>query len=314
MRRTVSALALALALAACGKSKPEGQVVAVVNGEEITRPELNAILQNLNVPPKADKAAVQNSVLDQLVTERLVVQSAKQLEIDKSQDYLIASRRANDQILSELLSRRIVSSLRTAYAQDIQRYIAANPSRFANRTVIVVDQVRVPQEAIKGLDFRNLHTLDAVIGLLRSRNAQFQRGRATLDSATLPSDAFRQIMSLPPGEPFTVTQGGQLLISAVIGQQVAPIQGELAKRVAMQLLQQDTAREALTRRLDTLRRAAKITYQDGFGPPPKPPTTSPARLTANETWAPCATRVSTSCPKESVPNGCSGEGGCRMLA
>ena len=58
--RTATCIGLVAALLAttgCGK-KATGQVVAVVNGDEITLDELNSELNGVNLPPNADKIVV----------------------------------------------------------------------------------------------------------------------------------------------------------------------------------------------------------------------------------------------------------------
>ena len=55
----------AIFLAGCDK-QPEGQVVAVVNGDEITLQELNAELGNVELPEGAAKDEIRNQALDNM--------------------------------------------------------------------------------------------------------------------------------------------------------------------------------------------------------------------------------------------------------
>ena len=63
--------AVAIVLHGCDK-EPTGQVVAVVNGEEITQQELNAEIAELPNPPAGDKKAVQRQMLQQIINRRLM--------------------------------------------------------------------------------------------------------------------------------------------------------------------------------------------------------------------------------------------------
>ncbi len=65
----IALTSLSLALADCGK-KAEGQVVAVVNGEEITLNELNGEIAELNIPANVDKIRVRAEVLQRMVERR----------------------------------------------------------------------------------------------------------------------------------------------------------------------------------------------------------------------------------------------------
>ena len=73
----VSLVAALLVTSGCGK-KATGQVVAVVNGDEITLDELNAELNNVNLPPSADKKLAMRQLLQQVIDRRLLAQTAKE--------------------------------------------------------------------------------------------------------------------------------------------------------------------------------------------------------------------------------------------
>ena len=185
-----------LALAACNNGAPEGQVVASVNGEEITRAELNAELKGIKTDSKVDAKTVQNAVLDRMISQRLVVQAAKQEQIDKSQDYILASRKSNEAILTQLFARKVTSGLRTPYDNDVRAFIAANPWRFAQRQVIVVDQIRAEAASVQQSWVAQSNSMDAVAATLTAHGIQFQRGRATVDSATLDGPTFEKLGKL----------------------------------------------------------------------------------------------------------------------
>lgn len=264
----VSTVALSLGLAGCGgDSVPAGQVVATVNGKEITRPELNAALPKTALASSKDAPLVRNGVLDQLVMQELVVQEARRQGLDKSQEYLLASRRANDQILSSLLTRRVLQGLRTPYAQDVQSFQRANPTRFAERVVLAVNQVRFPDGTLADASLKDVHTLDGVVAALEKAGAKGERGQAAIDSATLTPQALAQLRALPAGEPFVIHENGLTIVSTITGSQSAPLTGEQADKVAMQVIQQEASRTALLKQLETLRQGAKIEYQDGFAAP-----------------------------------------------
>lgn len=275
-----------LALAACNsQSKPEGQVLATVNGREITRSELNAALPKLPNGSDNDTATVRNAVLDELVMRELVSQEARRQALDKSQAYLIASKRSDDQILSDLLSRRIVQSLRPPYAKNADAFVRANPTRFGARTLLQVDQVRFPSGSVPGAALVGLKSIAELLQVLDKAKVKSERGRATLDSLTLTPEAYRQLVDLPAGQPFVVNENGLTLVSVINGRQSAPVTGDAANRLALQQLQQDAERTALVKQLQVLRQSAKIKYQAGFAPPKTPPVAS-----ASSTPAPAPAR------------------------
>lgn len=267
MYRTASILALSIVLAGCTQSAPTGQVVATVDGSEITRPELNAALPKVKPGSVRDAAVMRNAVLDQLVMQSVIVGEAKRLGLDKSQDYLLASRQADSQILSNLLSKRVLQSLRAPQPGDIDTFIADNPTRFANRVVLNVDQIRFPQGTLSDEALKATHSIYAVIAQLARAGVDGQRLPARVDSAVLEPKALAILLGLPAGEPFIVQEGDTTVVSTIIGRVPTPLTGDDARKVATQLMQQAAAKQALVKQLQVLRQNAKVEYQTGFAAP-----------------------------------------------
>jgi peptidyl-prolyl cis-trans isomerase C len=127
MRRIglVATVALGVALAGCSK-KPTDQVVAIVNGEEISLPELNAELGNAQVPPGVDKKVVQQQLLQRLVDRRLLAQAAKDQGLDRDPAYIVEQRRVMESMLVEKLAKRTNDTIPVPTAADVDKFIAGN--------------------------------------------------------------------------------------------------------------------------------------------------------------------------------------------
>ena len=74
--RVIAAIALGVCSSSCTR-KAEGQTVAVVNGEEITVPDLNFALTMTKAPEGADEKDVRSQVLQQLIDRRLLAEQAR---------------------------------------------------------------------------------------------------------------------------------------------------------------------------------------------------------------------------------------------
>src|SRR3978361_1170827 len=93
------AAALLVVLGGCSK-KPGGQVVAVVNGEEITQQELNVELQNAHIPQGVDQKKVMPALLQRVVDRKLINQLAKNDGLDKTPAYLAQVRVTEENLLA----------------------------------------------------------------------------------------------------------------------------------------------------------------------------------------------------------------------
>lgn len=254
-------------LSACGgKDTPSGQVVATVNGEEITRAEVNASLPE-NTPSNSKAATnIRNTVLEQLVAQRVVAQEAKRNKLDKSQQYLLATRRAEVQILAQLMTSRVLQAIRTPDDAAVDQYIAANPTRFADRVIFSADQIRAPGNAIDPASLKDVHTLDGVLARFEAAGVQVARGSISTNSAGLSPQATRALLTMPAGEPFLTTENGLLLASVITSTRKAPLVGDSARKAALVLMRQEAGATALKRQYEALRKTAKVNYQNGFAP------------------------------------------------
>ena len=266
----IGAASAMLLVGGCGK-KVGGQVVAVVNDQEITQGELNAELNGQQIPPTADRKAVMAQLLQQIVNRKLLVGRAKEQGLDKSPTYLGQVQRAQDAVLINMLSSNAAKAVAVPDAAEAGRFMAQNPSLFAGRKRYQLDQIAFPATSDQALaaKLKDAKTMAAVEAALKGSNVAFQRGTATLDTASIPPQAAAQIAALPAGEPFVVPQGGQVVVNVIRSSEAVPVADAQAKPAAIELLRRQAVEQAMRKQLDTARTSAKITYAPGFAPPAK---------------------------------------------
>lgn len=260
-------IAVLMATSGCDK-QATGQSVAVVNGEEISQTELNAELQAANVPESVDKKEVMPQLLQRVIDRRLVAQRAAEQGIDKTPDFLGKQRRMNENLLIGLYGERQADTVKVPTAQEINAFIAANPTMFQGREVLALNQLIFDRPAdlnvLKGL--QNAHSLDAVAAALGQLGIPFQRNQGRLDTATVPPAIAKQINGLPPGEPFVVPAGNKIVVSSIAGRQSAAMPPQESQRIAAEQIRRQKLGDMMDRQLKEMRAAAKIEYQPGFEP------------------------------------------------
>lgn len=261
-------VAAAVLLTACNKDKtPSGQVVATVNGADITRRDLATEVNAANLPRGTDMAAVQPAVMNELVSRKLIVDQAKREGLDKTPDYVAASQRAQDVLLAQAMVAKWVGQPEQPDAAALDTFIADNPQRFAERRVLLLDQVQTEAKGIDPKALGPINTMDGVIAYLKSKNHPFQRGRSTLDTGGLDRAAANEIAGLAPGMPFVTTRPGGLVISSVVGAQPQPVPADRQREIAGNLLRQQNVQKLVADKLKSLKAGAEIEYQKGFSPP-----------------------------------------------
>jgi peptidyl-prolyl cis-trans isomerase C len=260
-----SAAALALVIASCNKPQPKGQVIAVVNGEEITAAELNEEAQARGISIGND-AAGRAKVVRDLVDRKLLAQEALREKVDTNPEYLLSLRR-----LSELLLAQKLVDLRRGppdpTSSDVVAFIKAHPHAFDQRVSIRTGQIIVPTKlpARVQADLSTANTLDQAQQLLTAARISGTRSEQVLDSANLPEATMARLLPasgdlllLPAGEGMAIVQ-----VLSVNPQPTPP-----AQRVstARDWLRQHRTNDALEELLDTARAKSRVEYQKGFQP------------------------------------------------
>ena len=113
------ALLTAALLAGCDK-QPEGQVVAVVNGDEVTMQELNTELGNAELPEGAAKDELRNQALDNIINRRLLAGVAMEQGIDDSPEFIVRRRQLVVDLLVLLLAHLTARPFKRPTSQDVR--------------------------------------------------------------------------------------------------------------------------------------------------------------------------------------------------
>ena len=263
----IGVVCLAILLAGCEK-EPEGQVAAVVNGDEITLQEINAEIGNANRPAGADAKELQKAALQRIVERRLLAQSAKEDGLDKTPEYLIRSRQIDDALLVQLLGQRAEKSFQVPNQQAIDKYMAENPSMFAGRKMYIVDRIQfgLPSDMAQLKTLESANSMAEVATTLTGLGIKFERGAAKMDSAQLGQQRLDQIMALPDGEPFVIPENGLVTVAVITGE--SPLVGSKADmgQLATQALRRQALTKSLEDRLKQARAKGEIKYQPDFAP------------------------------------------------
>lgn len=251
-----------------GGGKATGQVVATVNGEEITALELRQELGGFSSRDPKVMQAAQQQALQQLILKRILVAKAKDMKLDKGAEFAIQKRRAEEGILVQQFQRQIAGSAAVPTRQEAETYIANNPQKFSDRRILIVDQVVAAPAKISPEKIKALNTLEEVKALFAAEGVQFQQSVATLDTLSVDPRLLTEINKLPPGEVFVLPQGGALLFNRVADTRSVPLTGDAAVAFATNVLRSERARDLVAKQVELERKSAesKITYNEAYKP------------------------------------------------
>lgn len=252
LRQIVIVSVAATGLPGCSK-QTGGQVAAVVNNEEVTIQDIRAEASAEGFPADSDFQTIAPIVLQRVIERKLFAEYGRNQGLDRTSEFIARRQASEETILSALSARDLVGHLSPVSDAQIKAFIAGNPTLFAQRQKVQLDQIRFPaplhREHIKDLDA--LGTIDKVEAQLKAEGVRTVRANAGLDTGTLEPAVAKQIVGLPSGQIFDVTIGDSSVISVIIEHQpVAPNLNEwrvLAKNYIEAKLFENAAGEKLAK-------------------------------------------------------------------
>lgn len=271
---SIIAIAASLAVTGCGKKEakaPVGQVVATVDGEEITARELQAEMAGMTFPDDKTRKLAEQRALKQIIDRRVLAKEARAQGIDKTPDFAIQQKRAEDTVLVQSYQQSIAKSVPASSPEEAQRFIIDHPDIFAQRKIFVIDQLRTQANLPPALaaQLQPMKSIDEVVALLQANNIPFQRLPNKLDSVGSDPKLVDQIIKLKPGDMFAVPANGVLLINQVKSTTIEPFTGQKATDYATQLLTRQHSQEAVLRQFNAALQKVdgKVEYAKGYAPP-----------------------------------------------
>ncbi len=249
-----------LALSACTKPAPYGQVLAEINGDDVTRRDLAAELQ-----VTGQYGAAPSAVLEQVIERKLLVRAGYDAGIEHSPEYLAAIRRGREQLLAEMYVQRLARQVPVSTRTEIDDYIAAHPFAFTDRAIVDVTRLDVP--AVPAARATLNHAVDAraAAAALSAQGVKATLSDQTLDTATLPAAIAASLVRAPVGLVMAPSANG-LTAYQVKASRPAPLAGTTAESAAARAIGLQRLTQAISDQINLQRRRARIRYQAGLGP------------------------------------------------
>lgn len=153
-RAGLAALASASLILAsgCEAPPPEGQVVASIDGTEITRREVAQAVGDREIGEGERQQA-----LEALVARKIFAMEAERRALERTGDFHFALRDARETLLMEALRRDVRGQLENPDAAAIDAELASHPWRYEDRFVVTLAYLGQSEPAF-AIDSANLAT------------------------------------------------------------------------------------------------------------------------------------------------------------
>jgi len=243
-------LVCGLGLSACGRGAdsqavaPNGQVVAHVGQDTVTTQELDNEFRLDNIPADKQKdPATLKRVMSNLVLRKYLARQALDQKLDREPRVLLEILRSRELVLANAAVSRAVANKESGISQaDIEKYVANNPSKFANRKLLSVEQITfqigsVSQAVLDAT--RDAKSLDEVDQKLTSMNIPHSRAMGAINGADLPENVLHQMEAKKPDDVFFLRAGSNGVFFVVKSEESRPLTGDAAISVARQAMNAD---------------------------------------------------------------------------
>ncbi|MGO8911605.1 MAG: hypothetical protein ACLQDM_20110 [Bradyrhizobium sp.] len=226
---------------------PKSQVVARIGDQVITTQELDNEFRLANVPTekRKDPAAIKQ-VLGNIVTRKYLVRQALDKKLDREPTVLLDILRAREFVLANAMASRDLSEKSAAIARaDIDKYIASNPSKFADRQILSVEEIVVPVSVVSQAfmdETKDMNSLDQVAQKLTAMGIAHSRSHGELSSGDVSPDFLKVMLSKQADNVFFLRADQNGIFFKIKGVESRPLEGDGAANLARQLMRLDLAK------------------------------------------------------------------------
>ncbi|WP_119355055.1 EpsD family peptidyl-prolyl cis-trans isomerase [Azohydromonas sediminis] len=282
-RALAALLAVAALLAGCGdptkKERAAQPVAARVNGEAITVPQIDLVLQQQPGlrPQQTDAAA--RVVLERLIHQQLAVQRAAELKLEREPRVQLQLDAARREVLARAYAEHVGAAAAKPNDDEIRRYYDEHPWLFAQRRIYQLQEFAVEArpdqvDALRA-QLEATRQTGEFVEWLRANGYRFVATQAVRPAEQLPPAAAKAIAALDDGQAlFNVAPTGvQIVVRA--GSREQPVDFDAARPAIEQRMLAERRRALVRDDLLAQRQKARVEYVGAFAASP-PPAVDPA--------------------------------------
>lgn len=264
--------ALMLVMAGCSKHEESGkgstQVVAKVNGDEITVHQLNFALSKAGKIDQAQLKPASEKVLQQMVDIELLKQKALESKLDRDPNVLQVLEATREQLLAQAYMQKIAAKQSAPSSDDIKKFYDTHPELFSERNVYVIQEFVVKDgtqhasEIEAGISAAK--TADDLGKWLKDNNYVFSANASRKAAEQLPLDLLKKLNTLKAGDTLIVRGPDALVLLFLAKVDRQPVDVEKAKPVIQQYLVNSGQQTLIKNEVAALRKEAKVEFFGDF--------------------------------------------------
>jgi EpsD family peptidyl-prolyl cis-trans isomerase len=258
-------LAASMAAAGCGSSdakKTATQVVAKVNGEEISVHQVNHVLGRSSGISAENAPRVRQEVLDKLIDQQIAVQQAIDRKLDRDPAVMQSVEAARREILARAFLEKLTASIAKPTPEAVAKFYGEHPELFSARRVYSLQELALPADPALVAEVKQWvaqgKSMADIANTLKARDIKFAGNAGIRAAEQLPLDVAPKFQALKEGQTLVVEGGQGVMVAHVMGIKEQPIDQAAAAPRIQQFVVAQQANELITREMKALREKAAI--------------------------------------------------------
>lgn len=248
-------------LSGCDKRlKDSGQVLARVNGEEISVHQVNFALQYAR--QRNTGANASEAVLDTMISRQLAVQEAISLGLDRNPDVMMRLQEARLETLASAYAAEVARKMPPIRDDAVASFYREQPALFAQRRIYRLREITVPADnasykIIKD-ELAKSPPSNKTLTWLRQQPGRLTDQTSVRPSNELPLDVAARLLNTEPGKWLLFESPAGLLLYEVQSFEPSPMSWTAAAPQIRENLNRQAERELFNKTIAQLRDKAKI--------------------------------------------------------
>jgi EpsD family peptidyl-prolyl cis-trans isomerase len=289
-RAGISVLSAMLAVAivtlpGCGKEehkKAATQVVAKVNGDEISVHQINYVLARSQGINAENVEQAKKEIVDKLIDQQLAIQQAEAAKLDRDPAVMQNIEASRRDILARAYLEKVATSQAKPTADETKKYYADHPELFAHRRVYNLREIALPADgvaAVKPLIAQNKSMQD-IANALKAANIRFGANAGVRSAEQLPLATLGRLHEAKDGQTLLIESPQGAMVVQVVASQEQPVAESEALPKIEQFLANQRAGEVVANDMKKLRAQAKIEMVNEAAAAKPAPAAAPAAAPA----------------------------------
>lgn len=270
---SVSILLMTVTLVACGEKandakKSDTQVVAKVNGDEISIHQVNLQLGRVGNIDEAQSKAVSQQILAKLVDQQLLKQKALEEKLDRDPRVLQVIEASKSEILAQAYLEKVATKAKKATTSEIDTFFNEHPELFEKRRLFRLQELVVQsgQDKFDEIEagLKNIKNINEVANWLKEHDIPFTANSNVRAAEQLPNNLLKVLQPLADGEVFLVKTERGLNVVHLAASQSQPITRDKATPVIEQYFLNLNKTNLIKDEVTAIKDKANIEYLGAF--------------------------------------------------